>query len=151
MNVPVAMARLRRRFGRSESGGALAEIAVILPTWMLILAGTVDLASYAWHATQLNNAVEAGVLYAASSIPSPNLPVNGWGGTSGTQIANAITNAGTGNVTVSGGAATCFFGCPTTTGIAAINEGGNPACTSTTAHTCTISGANVPAGEYVQF
>jgi hypothetical protein len=108
-----------------------------------------DLGSFAWQGTQLNNAVEAGLLYSASSVPSPNLLDNGWNTTnSSTNISNSAQLAGTANVSMS--APACLFGCPSTTGIAVIDQGGNPSCASTTAHTCTSAGVTTAAGEYVQ-
>ena len=75
-------------FGRrSESGTAAIEFALFLPFLLLLLTGTVELGFSAYEAMQVNNAVEAGALYAAK---------NGWNSASiaSATVAGAVIAAG---------------------------------------------------------
>ena len=133
------MALAWTRFGnfftrRCESGTAAIEFAAIVPFLLIILTGTIELGRAMYEEMAVNNAVEAGALYAAK---------NGWDAPS---IANAVVNAG---VVYTGGAPgltatpapTQFCGCPNAT--AGITNSGTcvapPPCSD-----------GSPAGTYVQ-
>jgi Flp pilus assembly protein TadG len=106
---------------RSERGTAAIEFGLFIPFLFLLFAGTVELGFAMYESMQVNNAVEAGMLYAAK---------NGWNSAG---IANAVVNASS----VYAGGAPCltatpapsqFCGCPLATGIAVTT------CTSTCAN-----------------
>jgi Flp pilus assembly protein TadG len=131
------MARARVRFGnlfgrRSEAGTAAIEFALFTPLLLILLTGTVELGFLMYEAMQVNNAVEAGALYAAA---------NGFNAAS---ITSAVTNASvlpTGlNALTATPAPTQFCGCPSAT---ALSNLGAPPCSATA-----CSGR--PAGTYVQ-
>ena len=120
-------------FGRrSESGTAAIEFALFTPLLLILITGTVELGFLMYEAMQVNNAVEAGALYAAAN------------GFSTASITSAVTNASvlpTGlNTLTATPAPTQFCGCPTATGVT--NLGSLP-CSATA-----CSGS--PAGTYVQ-
>jgi Flp pilus assembly protein TadG len=131
----MALARIifRNLFGsRSKSGTAAIEFALFTPLLLIVLTGTVELGFLMYEAMQVNDAVEAGVLYAAK---------NGFNAAS---ITSAVTNASvlpTGlNALTATPPPTQFCGCPTAATVT--NLGTQPPC-STTA----CSGT---AGTYVQ-
>jgi Flp pilus assembly protein TadG len=105
-----ARTKFRTLFGRrSESGTAAIEFGMFIPVLLILLTGTVELGFLMYEAMQVNNAVEAGALYAAK---------NGFNAAS---ITSAVTNASvlpTGlNTLTATPAPTQFCGCPTVTGI----------------------------------
>jgi Flp pilus assembly protein TadG len=131
------MALARVKFGKlfrcgSESGNAAIEFGLFIPVLLILLTGTVELGFLMYEAMQVNNAVEAGALYAAA---------NGFNAAS---ITSAVTNASvlpTGlNALTATPAPTQFCGCPTAAGVTNL---GNPPCSATA-----CSGS--PAGTYVQ-
>ncbi|TWJ07065.1 TadE/TadG family type IV pilus assembly protein [Altererythrobacter ishigakiensis] len=56
------------RFARDESGLA-AEFALVLPLFLLLLLGTIDVGIYSWRINQLEKATQAGARYAAVTDP----------------------------------------------------------------------------------
>ena len=131
------MALARVKFGKlfrrgSESGNAAIEFGLFIPVLLILLTGTVELGFLMYEAMQVNNAVEAGALYAAA---------NGFNAAS---ITSAVTNASvlpTGlNTLTATPAPTQFCGCPTAAGVTNL---GSPPCSATA-----CSGS--PAGTYVQ-
>jgi Flp pilus assembly protein TadG len=138
------MALARIRFGNpfwraSESGTAAIEFGLFIPVLLIVLMGTVELGFLMYEGMQVNNAAEAGMLYAAK---------NGWdltGDPTGTAIKNAVVGASvlpTGlNALTATPAPSKFCGCPTATSIT--NLGTQPPCSATA-----CSGS--PAGTYVQ-
>jgi Flp pilus assembly protein TadG len=128
-----ARAIFHNLFGRrGESGTAAIEFALFLPVLLILLTGTVELGFSAYEAMQVNNAVEAGALYAAK---------NGYNAAS---VTSAVTNASVLPAGLSALTATPapseFCGCPTATGITKL---GSLPCSATA-----CSGS--PAGTYVQ-
>lgn len=94
----------------ASSGTAAIEFGLVVPVLVILLTGTVDLGFLMYESMQVNNAVEAGVLFAAK---------NGWDPAG---IENAVVSAG--NVYGAGGpsltaspAPAKFCGCPTASGI----------------------------------
>lgn len=68
------MVRAKTRFGnpsgcRSKSGTAAIEFGLFIPFLLILFTGTVELGFAMYEAMQVNNAAEAGMLYAAK---------NGW-------------------------------------------------------------------------
>jgi Flp pilus assembly protein TadG len=131
------MAPARIRFGnlfgsRSKSGTAAIEFALFTPLLLIVLTGTVELGFLMYEAMQVNDAVDAGILYAAA---------NGFNAAS---ITSAVTNASvlpTGlNALTATPAPTQFCGCATA---ASVTNLGSPPCSATA-----CSGS--PAGTYVQ-
>jgi Flp pilus assembly protein TadG len=123
---------------RSESGTAAIEFGLFIPVLLILLTGTAELGLLMYEGMQVNNAVEAGALYAAT---------NGWNLTTdptGAAIVTAVQNASvlpTGlNTLAATPAPAQFCGCPAASGITPV---GAPPCSATA---CTGS----PAGTYVQ-
>ncbi|HET6377458.1 MAG TPA: TadE family protein [Methylocella sp.] len=92
------------------SGTAAIEFGLAVPVLVILLTGTVELGFLMYESMQVNNAVEAGVLFAAK---------NGWDPAG---IENAVVKAS--NVYGAGGpsltaapAPAKFCGCPTASGI----------------------------------
>jgi Flp pilus assembly protein TadG len=124
----------------SESGTAAIEFAFFLPFLLLLLTGIVELGFSAYEAMQVNNAVDAGAVYAAANIAT---------GFNATNTANA-TIAGAAlppqlNALTATPAPTQFCGCPTATGI---TNAGAPT-TGSCASLATCSSGFTP-GLYVQ-
>ncbi len=67
----------------NRDGAAGVEFALMLPTLVLFIIGTVDLGSLAYQKAEVSAAVNAGALYAIANAPSPNL----------TSVATAVTSA----------------------------------------------------------
>lgn len=55
-------------FARNESGLA-AEFALVLPLFLLLLLGTIDVGIYSWRINQLEKATQAGARFAAVTDP----------------------------------------------------------------------------------
>jgi hypothetical protein len=112
---------------RSEKGTAAIEFGLFIPVLLILLTGTVELGRAMYEAMQVNNAVEAGMLYAAK---------NGYdaGG-----IAAAVANAtATPGITATP-APTLVCGCPSAGGV--IKMDCNPP---------SLCADGNPAGQYVQ-
>jgi Flp pilus assembly protein TadG len=109
----------------SESGTAAIEFGLFIPVLLILLTGTVELGFLMYEAMQVNNAVEAGMLYAGA---------NGWDAPSGSNIATAVVTAGvlpTGlNTLTATPAPTQFCGCPTATGITNLGAPTSGSCGS---------------------
>ncbi len=124
----------RSLFGRgSESGTAAIEFALFTVPLLYLLTGTVELGLLMYEAMEVNNAVEAGALYAAKY---------GWNSAAivtATQNAGVVYGAG-GPALTALPAPSQFCGCPSTTGIT------NPAQPPCSATAC----SGKPAGTYVQ-
>lgn len=56
------------RFNRDECGLA-AEFALVLPLFLLLLIGTIDVGIYSWRINQLEKATQAGARFAAVTDP----------------------------------------------------------------------------------
>jgi Flp pilus assembly protein TadG len=132
----MALARIlfRNSFRRgNESGTAAIEFALFLVPLLYLLTGTVELGLLMYEAMQVNNAVEAGMLYAAKN------------GYNSAAIVTATQNAG---VVYGAGGPTLnasptpsqFCGCPSATGVTNL---GAPPCSATAC-------SGNPAGTYVQ-
>lgn len=57
-----------RRFSRSDSGGALLELAVIAPLLLLLLVGAVDYGRAFYTSVTVANAARAGAEYGAQNV-----------------------------------------------------------------------------------
>lgn len=101
------------------------EFALALPLLLILIVGTAEIGFAVYEAMQVNNAVEAGALYAAKN------------GFDATGISNAVVNAtSTPGITASP-APTQFCGCPSSAGVV----------TATCGATCSSGGT---AGTYVR-
>lgn len=60
------------RFGRDQSGAGAAEFAIVLPLFLIVLLGTLDIGLYAWSINRAEKAVQMGARYAVVTdmIPS---------------------------------------------------------------------------------
>jgi Flp pilus assembly protein TadG len=137
------MARVRIISGRllglaSESGTAAIEFALFLPFLLLLLSGVVELGFSAYEAMQVNNAVDAGAIYAAK---------NGWNSASiaSATVAGASLPSGLNTLTATP-APTQFCGCPSASGSVSNLSAAPPACATTFPTACSGS----PAGTYVK-
>jgi Flp pilus assembly protein TadG len=79
-----------RLCGRSESGLAAIEFAMIVPVYLLIFVGAVDMGGMLYQSYQLETAVAAGSEYAAVNSASVN-PTNG--ATLASAVAGVVENA----------------------------------------------------------
>ena len=111
---------------QTERGTAAIEFAIASPFLLVLLAGITELGFAVYQQIQVENAAQAGALYAIQN------------GFDAAGISAAVTNAGgAGNAVTASPAPSQFCGCPSAAGIA------TAACGST----CT-GGNN--AGTYVQ-
>lgn len=110
---------------RDCRGVAALEFGIIAPVLLILLVGVIELGFAVHQAMQVQDAAEAGALYAGKY---------GW---KPAEISAAVVNAtGAGNITASP-APVLFCGCPSTNGIATV------VCTAT----CPSGG---PAAQYVR-
>jgi Flp pilus assembly protein TadG len=123
------MALARTKFGnlfgrQNKSGTAAIEFELFIPVLLILVTGTVELGFIMYEAMQVNNAVEAGMLYAAK---------NGFNAAS---ITSAVTNASvlpTGlNTLTATPAPTQFCGCLSVSGITATTCVSPPCADGTT-------------------
>jgi Flp pilus assembly protein TadG len=124
----------------SESGTAAIEFAFFLPFLLLLLTGIVELGFSAYEAMQVNNAVDAGAIYAAANIATVFNATN----TASATIAGAVLPPQLNTLTATP-APTQFCGCPTATGIA--NAGAPTAGSCASLATCA---SGFRPGLYVQ-
>ena len=119
---------LGRRIGSLRSsiaGSAAIEFGIVAPVLVILFVAVAEVGYTAYQAMQVQNAVEAGALYAIK---------NGWNSAS---ISAAIVNATNSPSIAATPAPAQFCGCPGTTGVLATS------CTSTCA------GGYTP-GNYIQ-
>jgi Flp pilus assembly protein TadG len=94
-----------------QKGTAALEFALALPVLLVLIVGTAEIGFAVYEAMQVNNAVEAGALYAAKN------------GFDATAISNTVVNAtSTPGITASP-APTQFCGCPSSGGVVAATCG----------------------------
>jgi Flp pilus assembly protein TadG len=110
---------------RASSGTAAIEFAITAPMLLILLVGFVEIGFAAYQSMQVQDAVEAGAVYATQ---------NGWNASG---IATAVTSATGASGLTATPAPTQFCGCPSATGITTI------ICTGT------CSDGTAP-GQYVQ-
>ncbi|MEJ0062555.1 MAG: TadE/TadG family type IV pilus assembly protein [Alphaproteobacteria bacterium] len=109
----------------SRKGTAAIEFAFVLPLFLLLLSGIIEVGFSAYNAMLVANSVEAGAIYAAK---------NGWNASG---ITAAVANAtGVSGISASPAPAS-FCGCPGSGGITTIT------CTST----CT---GGISPGQYIR-
>lgn len=119
----------------TESGTAAIEFALFLPFLLLVLSGIVELGFSAYEAMQVNNAVDAGAIYAATNAFSAAK-------ISSVTTSGAVLPPGLNTLTATP-APTQFCGCPSAAGSVSNLGPPNPTCSLTA-----CSGG--PAGTYVQ-
>jgi Flp pilus assembly protein TadG len=107
--MPQAKTGIEDRSRRRQLGTAAIEFGLFIPVLLILLTGTAELGLLMYEGMQVNNAVEAGALYAATN------------GFDSAAITTAVTNASvlpTGlNTLAATPAPSQFCGCPTATGI----------------------------------
>ncbi len=141
------MARLRIICGRllgltSESGTAAIEFALFLPLLLLLLTGIVELGFSAYEAMQVNNAVDAGAIYAAANAANTFSATT----TAAATVAGATLPSGLNTLTATP-APTQFCGCPSAAGSVSNLGASPPVCATTFPTACSGS---TPAGTYVK-
>lgn len=111
----------RRPPSQSEAGSAALELGLLAPVLVLLLVGIAELGTGAYQAMQVQNAAEAGAIYASKH--DYNI----------TGIVSAVVNSrGTTGITASPGP-TSFCGCPSASGLVAMDcsatcaDGSDPA------------------------
>lgn len=92
---------MSRRFGRDDAAQALVELALILPVFMMLVVGLLDVSRAVFQENTLAYAAREGTRYAIVHGSASSAP-QGPSSTSTTDIVNAVTNAtiGVQNVTV---------------------------------------------------
>lgn len=115
----------RRSWLRSESGGSLVEVALLLPVLTLLLVGTVDLGRLAYMSIEVSNAARAGVQYGQQNSTT-------WSDVAGMQTAATndaqdLVGAGNGNLTA---VATYWCQCSDGTSVTPNCFPGTPSCAS---------------------
>ena len=104
-------------------GTAAIEFGLFLPLLLTLLTGTVELGFLMYEGMQVNNAVEAGILYAAK---------NGYNsGAIVTAVQNAAVLPSGLNTLTATPAPTTFCGCPTASGVTNVCAPPCSACGST--------------------
>ena len=68
--------RPRRRFGRTRSGGAAVELAVVFPVLLLLIIGVVDYGRVFYTSVAVSNAARAGAEWGAQSSTTSGGPTN---------------------------------------------------------------------------
>lgn len=102
--------RIRKIFTRiGTAGSAAIEFAIIAPVLLLLLVGVVELGFGVHQAMQVQDAAEAGALYAGR---------HGWDQAG---IAGAVVSATGASDITADPAPVQFCGCPTSSGIAEVN------------------------------
>lgn len=95
-----------RRLRRDPSGTAAIEFGLAIPFLLILLTGVTELGFAIYQSMQVQNAAEAGALYASQ---------NDWDATA---VANAVVNATDTTGIVATPAPTQFCGCPSASGVA---------------------------------
>jgi len=124
--------RPRRPDLSDRSGGAAIELGLVSPLLLMMLTGIVEIGIAGFQAMQVQEAVQAGAIYATRNGIS-NL----------TAIGTAVVNAtGTAGITATPAPFT-FCGCPTTTGVVSQTTNCTTVCADSMApgHYVTISAA----------
>ena len=124
-SMPILSNFIVHRTMRSRRGTAAVEFALATPLFLILLLGVVDVGFGTYQSMQVQDAAEAGALYAA---------INGWDSTG---ISTAVVNATGASGMAASPAPVKFCGCPTTSGLTTV------LCTAT----CT---GGVTPGTYVQ-
>ncbi|HTS10964.1 MAG TPA: TadE/TadG family type IV pilus assembly protein [Candidatus Limnocylindrales bacterium] len=111
---------------RSERGGSLVEVAMLLPILTLLLLGTIDLGRLAYMSIEVSNAARAGVQYGQQNSST-------WADVQGMQTAAAndapdLVGAGNGNLTIT---ATYWCQCADGSAVTASCSPNAPSCTGT--------------------
>jgi Flp pilus assembly protein TadG len=149
------MASTKRKapiFLKEESGLAILEFALSVPFLLVLILGLVELGGYIWQTIQVNNAVEAGVLYAVKNGWCTATGADGSCTTNtGAQVISAEQNAGIASVTMPTGLPICYYSCSdagsmTTTSCGTNGGAGSvpPACGGTAPRQYVNVGATIP-------
>lgn len=96
------MSALLNRFRRCQSGSPAVEFALVMPLFLLLIIGIVEMGSLLSEITAVEKGLRAGAMLAARS---PVLPIGSAGAISVTQIKNVAmygNPSGTGNPRVEG-------------------------------------------------
>ncbi len=108
MRTIVDRAIFGRAAGKADRGTAAIEFAIIAPVLMILLIGIVELGLGVQQAMQVQNAAEAGAVYAGK---------HGWDAGA---IAAAVVNASDAGGLAASPAPVLFCGCPGAGGIASM-------------------------------
>lgn len=114
IRVSAVFAMKHRALSNSETGSALLEVALILPTLVLVLVGAVDFGRAYYATIEVSSAAEAGALYGTLS------PSN----TAGMQAAAIADAKDVTNLT-----ATAIYGCECSDGTSASSSCSTPPTT----------------------
>lgn len=102
-----SLARYIGRFAGQADGGAALEFGVIAPMLVVAIVGIVDLGVGIYQSMQVQNAAQAGAVYASSHIFSA------------TNISNIVTSATNSSSITASPSPTQFCGCASNAGVAA--------------------------------
>jgi Flp pilus assembly pilin Flp len=116
--MALAKTRFRNLFWRrNESGTTAIEFAMFLPLLVIMLVGTVELGRAMYEAMQVNNAAEAGILWAAK---------NGWNSANIQSAALSASTVGGAPLTGMTAAPLRFCGCPAANTVMVMTAGACP-------------------------
>lgn len=130
---------------RGQSGGVLAEFAIVTPVLAMLLVGIAGLSTYLIQVELLNSAVEAGLLHVTKNGWS-------WSNPNNQSVVVAAVNAA-GDNAVSSASAICYYGCPTNSGVVSTGTSCNYSNTAPSPPaTCSgvTPGLTAAPGQYVQ-
>lgn len=133
-----AMLRAIRNFvvgAEGTAGASLIEFALVAPILIVIFTATVEFGLYLYRQMEVQNAAQAGAVYAG--VCAASAPDGKSCSYSSSLVSSAMTTATTLGVTTAYNSPTCY--CPNGTGTLTLCTGTPPACTG-----------SVTPGYYVQ-
>jgi Flp pilus assembly protein TadG len=125
-----AMLRAIRNFVvgvEGTAGTSLIEFALVAPLLIVIFTATAEFGLYLYRQMEVQNAAQAGAIYAAVCAATAPATVGSSCSYSSSSVSSAMTNATTLGVTPAYTAPTCY--CPDSSGTLTQCTGTPPACT----------------------
>ena len=105
------MTRLRS-FKRNETGASAAEFALVLPIFLLLLLGTMDVGFYAWNINQSEKATQMGTRWAVATDMVPSgLATYSFATSGGIPQGTVVPQSSFGGIRCTSGGCTCKAQC----------------------------------------
>ena len=99
-------------FLRDESGAGAAEFALVLPLFILLLLGTLDVGLYAWNINQTEKATQMGTRWAVATDMVPSgLSSYSFATSGGIPQGTAVPQSAFGGITCTSTGCTCKGAC----------------------------------------